>query len=127
MNDLIERVKQTLTEIFGGDNKVEFVYDNSTAGNIADAKERAAYFGNYASFWIRMYLDADSPNADELAAKDAILAYRYAKLAYALENERFAGVVTGEPVLSTAQDNTPGKVITTDNGVSDEGMGQVEA
>jgi hypothetical protein len=125
MNELIERIKEAIHEVINPE--VRFVYDTDTAGNIADAKQRSAFFGDKALFWLKMALEADSPVGEDFAVKDAVLAYRYAKLAYALEHERFIGLDATEPMPSATPDNAPGKVITFDNGVSDDGVGQDKA
>jgi hypothetical protein len=107
--NLKEEIQRILRNWLGCE-EVTVRYEFSTQGNAIDARLRSAFFGGQATFWMHMAIEADSPDGEAHAIEDAKLAYQYAKIAYNLENERFAYLAESEPVLTPTQGDTPGQV-----------------
>jgi hypothetical protein len=93
-----ENFKKLLKRITGWQEEITLVIDTSTAGSVADAKARAIFFGDWARFYMDEFLEYRMPNGDKLAVEDAVLAFRYAKIAYKLEHERFDYLVDNEQI-----------------------------
>jgi hypothetical protein len=126
MNENQQAVQDFISRLFGF-APVTFTYDTSTSGNIEDAIKRAEFFGKSAIFWMEQAILVDAPNGEQFAAMDARLAFQYAKVAYALQNERFDYLVANQPVPTTTPDNTPREVSGTGEDVSGGGLGQDQA